>query len=95
MMKIISTTINNNQEIINDLMEIDRQLDTNLSGQQDISFVEKISALIDTTNSFNRSALIFSYDKPVKIREKTYKQIPSGLKICTRARLGNNRGYTG
>ena len=80
--------INNNQEIINDLMEIDRQLDTNLSGQQDISFVEKISALIDTTNSFNRSALIFSYDKPVKIRGKTYKQIPSGLKFAHARDLG-------
>ena len=55
-------------------MEIDRQLDTNLPGQLDISFIEKVSALIDTTNSFNRSALIFSYDQPVKIRGKTYKQ---------------------
>ena len=80
--------INSNQEIINDLMEIDRQLDTNLPGQQDISFVEKISALIDTANSFNRSALIFSYDQPVKIRGKTYQQIPSGLKFAHARDLG-------
>ncbi len=61
------TEINSNQEIINNLMEIDRQLDTNISGQQDISFIEKISALIDTANSFNRSTLMFTYDKPVKV----------------------------
>ena len=77
-----------NQEIINNLMEIDRKLDTNMSDSQDISFTEKIAALIDTTNSFNRSALIFTYDKPIKIGEKTYKEIPSGLKFAHPRDLG-------
>ena len=77
-----------NQEIINNLMEIDRQIDTNISGKQDISFMEKIAALIDTTNSFNRSALIFTYDRKIKIGGKTYNEIPSGLKFGHARDLG-------
>ena len=77
-----------NQEVITNLREIDRQLDTNTPGYQDVSFVEKIAALIDTTNSFNRSSLMFTYEKPVKINGKLYKQIPSGLKFAHARDLG-------
>lgn len=52
------------------------------------SLREKISALITVKNGFNRGALIFGYDKPVKVRGKVYKEIPSSMKFAHPRDLG-------
>lgn len=76
-------------EVIETLMQIDNQI--NQSGDDnfiDSSFMEKISALINVTDGYNRSALIFGYDKPVEVNGKAYKQIPSSLKFAHARDLG-------
>ena len=79
--------INKYQGIIDDLNEIDDNISSN-KNTLDISFHEKILQLINSTNTYNRGALIFSYDRPVKIRDKVYRNIPSSLKFATARDLG-------
>lgn len=77
------------EEVITNLMQIDNQL--NQSGDDnfiDTSFTEKISALISVADGFNRSALMFGYDKPIKVGNKSYKEIPSSLKFAHARDLG-------
>ena len=51
------------QDIIRTLNEIDRSLDTMTGGILDVPFIDKVSMMIENTNCFNRSALIFAYDE--------------------------------
>lgn len=80
--------IEQNQDIIDALVQIDGQLNKNDAEYIDVPFTEKISALIDTSNTFNRSALIFGYDTPIEIDGEKYKQIPSSLKFAHPRDLG-------
>ncbi|MBL4818009.1 MAG: hypothetical protein JKY15_02080 [Deltaproteobacteria bacterium] len=76
------------QKIIDSLIAIDNQLNRDHDGELDTSFQEKITALISCTNLFNRAALIFGYDTPVKIDGKHYPQIPSSMKFAHARDLG-------
>lgn len=80
--------IEDNQEIIDTLLGIDAQLNRDDDRDLDTSFIEKISALITVKNMFNRGALIFGYDKPVKVHGKIYKEIPSSMKFAHPRDLG-------
>lgn len=79
-----------NQDIIDALVQIDNQLNQTdrADNHIDASFMEKIAALITTTNIFNRAALIFGYEEPVSIDGKVYRQIPSSLKFAHARDLG-------
>ena len=80
--------IEQNQEIISTLIGIDNQLLRDEDRDLDVSFADKIAALITITNMFNRGALIFGYDKPIKVNGKIYKDIPSSLKFAHPRDLG-------
>jgi hypothetical protein len=80
--------IESNQDIIDALVQIDSQLNKNDAEHIDVPFTDKIAALIDVTNTFNRSALIFGYDTPIEIDGKPYKQIPSSIKFAHARDLG-------
>lgn len=80
--------IDANQNIIHDLMSIDRQLSFDDSGELDVSFTEKISGMILNALTYNRGALIFGYEKPVKVGKKHYAEIPSSIKPAHPADLG-------
>jgi len=77
-----------NQDIIDTLVGIDNQLLRDEDRDLDTSFTEKIAALITVTNMFNRGALIFGYDKPIKVNGKVYKEIPSSMKFAHPRDLG-------
>ena len=80
--------IDANQNIIHDLLSIDRQLSFDDSGELDVSFTEKISGLILNALTYNRGALIFGYDKPVKVNDKFWAEIPSSIKPAHPADMG-------
>lgn len=80
--------IDANKKIIQNLLLIDQQLTVDKEGFLDVSFTEKVSALILNTLIFNRSALIFGYDQPIKIDGKIYKDIPSSVKFAHARDLG-------
>jgi len=76
------------QYIVDAMKEIDRQISAPADGLRDVSFFEKVTAMVNTAYSFNRSALIFSYDRPVKVNGKVYPAIPSGMKFAHPRDLG-------
>lgn len=80
--------IEGNQEIIDMLIGIDNQIDRDDENFGDVSFVDKITALIDVGNTFNRSALVFGYDTPIEVFGKKIKNIPSSLKFQHARDLG-------
>ncbi len=80
--------IDANKEVIQNLALIDKQLTIDSKGHLDVSFIEKISAIILNTLIFNRSALIFGYEKPIEINGKMYPDIPSSIKFAHARDLG-------
>ena len=80
--------IDANKEVIQNLLLIDQQLTVDTKGHLDVSFIEKISAIILNTLVFNRSALIFGYEKPIEINGKIYPDIPSSIKFAHARDLG-------
>ncbi len=80
--------IDANKKVIENLMLIDQQLTVDKMGRLDVSFTEKISALILNTLVFNRSALIFGFDQPIEIDGVKYKNIPSSVKFAHARDLG-------
>ena len=78
--------IKKNQDMIQMLNQIDNQINQN-SGT-DVSFHDKIFALISATNIYNRAALQFVYDTPIKVNGVTYPNIPSSLKFIHPRDLG-------
>ena len=80
--------IDDNQQIIHDLISIDRQLSFDDSGELDVSFTEKISGLILNALTYNRGALVFGYDKPVEVNKKKWAEIPSSIKPAHPADMG-------
>jgi len=80
--------IDDNQNIIHDLISIDRQLSFDDSGELDVSFIEKISGLILNALTYNRGALIFGYEKPVEVNGKKWAEIPSSMKPAHPADMG-------
>jgi len=80
--------IDASKEVIQNLLQIDQQLTVDSKGNLDISFIEKISAIILNTLIFNRSALIFGYEKPIEINGKIYNDIPSSIKFAHPRDLG-------
>ena len=84
--------IEENQEVIDTLLGIDEQVnvasDSDVTNELDVPLIDKVAAMITTKNLFNRSALIFGYDKPVKVNGKVYKEIPSSLKFAHPRDLG-------
>lgn len=80
--------IDDNKEIIQNLLLIDQQLTVDNQGHLDVSFTDKVSAMILNTLIFNRSALIFGYEQPIKIGDTTYPDIPSSIKFAHARDLG-------
>ncbi len=80
--------IDAHQYVIHDLLSIDRQLSYDESGELDVPFIEKVTGMILNMTTYNRGALIFGYEKPVKIRGKTWAEIPSSLKSAHPADMG-------
>ncbi len=80
--------IDANKEVIQNLLLIDQQLTIDSKGHLDVSFIEKVSAIILNTLIFNRSALIFGYEKPIEINGKLYSDIPSSIKFAHARDLG-------
>ena len=76
------------QYVVDALLEIDRQVSVSVEGLRDVSMFDKVSVMINAAYAFNRSALIFSYDTPIKVKGKHYPQIPSGLKFAHPRDLG-------
>ena len=78
-----------NHEIVDKLRRIDYQISQDEDENEiDVHFIDKIAALVDTTNAYNRAALIFGYEKPVEIDGILYKQIPTSLKFAHPRDLG-------
>lgn len=80
--------IEQNQEVIDNLLGIDAQLNRDDDRDLDATFQEKVAGLITVKNAFNRGALIFGYDTPVKVNGKVYPEIPSSLKFAHARDLG-------
>ena len=76
------------QYVVEELNEIDRQVDTNNPGEQDVTFQQKLMAAIDAMNSFNRAALMFSYDRKISVNGKHYPEIPSSVNFAHPRDLG-------
>jgi len=85
------TIIDENQDVISDLMQIDNQLNYDEGYEQDVSFIDKMSAIIYNALHYNRGALIFAHDKTIKVNDKPYKEIPSGLWFAGARDLGINK----
>ena len=83
--------IDENEDVITDLMQIDNQLNYDEGYEQDVSFIDKMSAIIYNALHYNRGALIFSHDKTVRVNDKPYKEIPSGLWFAGARDLGINK----
>lgn len=83
--------IDDSQDVISDLIQIDNQLNYDEGYEQDVSFVDKMSAIIYNALHYNRGALIFAHDKIVKVNDKPYKEIPSGLWFAGARDLGINK----
>lgn len=77
-----------NQDVIDALLQIDKQLEEDTNNDLDVSFIEKITALISGTVNYNRAALMFNYDTPIEIDKKSYKNIPSGMMFAHPRDLG-------
>lgn len=86
--------IDENQDVIHDLMQIDNQLNFDEGYEQDVSFVDKMSAIIYNALHYNRGGLIYSHDKVIKVNDKPYKEIPSGLWFAGARDLGINKVNT-
>ena len=80
--------IEKHQEVIDTLIGIDNQISKDDSRDLDTSFTEKITAMVSVTNIFNRGALMFGYEDPIKVNGTTYKEIPSSLKFAHPRDLG-------
>jgi len=80
--------IDSNKNIIHDLLSIDRQLSFDELGELDTSFTDKITGLILNACTYNRGALIFGYEKPVKVNGKYWAEIPSSIKPAHPTDLG-------
>ena len=81
--------IEDNQHIIDNMLAIDRQVETYEDGTIDATFAQKITAMITSTLLYNRSALIFNYEKPVVIDGKSYTDIiPTHLTFAHAQDLG-------
>ena len=76
------------QYIITDLLEIDRQIDANDTGDIDVSFADKITAMITSTLAYNRGALMFVYEKPIVVNGVSYKNIPNHMIFAHAQDLG-------
>ena len=50
-----------------------------------------MSAIINNALHYNRDTLIFAHDKVIKVNDKPYKQIPSGLWFAGARDLGINK----
>ena len=77
-----------NQDVIDALMQIDKQLEEDAQRNLDVSFAEKITALISGTVNYNRSALIFNYETPIELDGVKYSNIPSGMSFAHPRDLG-------
>ena len=76
------------QFIIEALNAVDAHVDSQI-GFNDVSLIEKVTSLIDATNSFNRAALIFHYEgEPFEYKGVVYDEIPNGLKFAHPRDLG-------
>ena len=78
------------QDIIMALNAVDRNLDRMDEGTLDVPFMDKVSMLIEDTNCFNRSAIVFAYDAsdPFEYKGVAYPEIPVGLKVAHPRDLG-------
>ena len=77
-----------NQDVIDALLQIDKQLEEDADYDLDVSFTDKITALVSGTVNYNRAALMFNYDTPVELDGKSYKNIPSGMSFAHPRDLG-------
>ena len=80
--------IESGQQIISDLLEIDRQIDLNESEDIDVSFQDKVTAMITSTLAYNRGALMYIYEKPIEIRGVQYDTIPNHMIFAHAQDLG-------
>ena len=90
-----STDADKNKQIIEEhgyvleaLQEIDRNIDDNEEGFLENSLIDSVTQAVSATNMFNRSALIFEYDRPVEVMGKKYREIPSSLTYAHPSELG-------
>jgi len=81
--------IEENQHIITALKNIDNQIETD-STTLDVSFSQKITAMIMSALMYNRGALLFEYDEnnPIIINGKKYSTIPNHLIFAHAQDLG-------
>ena len=63
-------------KVLDFLKSIDRYVDRRVPGRINMPLIELMTALIDTTNSFNRSALMFIYDKEHPFKDEDGKEWP-------------------
>ena len=80
--------IDAHQDIITNLMKIENQLSYDKNGYLDISFQEKIAALILNCITFNRSALLCRYDEPISLEGNHFGNIPSSMQNAHARELG-------
>ena len=83
--------IEENQDVIDTLLGIDAQIDFDEDDpdhELDVPLIEKYAAITTVKNMFNRSALIFGYDKKIKVNGIVYKEIPSTLTFTHARDLG-------
>ena len=72
--------VKKHQYVIDKLLQIDEDVCTGTDGL-DINFKDKISQLIDLTNTFHRAALVFGYDSDSKIPSSMWLAHPRDLGI--------------
>ena len=90
-----STDADKNKQVIEEhsyvleaLQEIDRNIDDNEEGLVENSLIDSVTQAVSATNMFNRSALMFEYDRPVEVMGKKYREIPSSLSYAHPSELG-------
>jgi len=80
--------IDSHKNIIRDLIQIENNLSFDRNGALDVSFQDKVAAMILNTITFNRSALLCRYDEPVSIDGKHYGDIPSSMQNAQAREIG-------
>ena len=78
------------QFIIDDLLEIDRQIDHTNHDRIDMSLQDKFASMMTSMIVYNRGALMFVHNKPIIIRGKEYNEIPNHMIFASAPELGLN-----
>ena len=84
-------TLKDYKHVVDFLKSIDSYVDRRVEGRNDVPLIENVAMMIDSTNIFNRAALMFVYDDEDQFVDsdgKTWKEVPTALRYAHPRDLG-------